>query len=90
MQGEVLYAYAGASERLTKQVKGLLNRLAEANLQSTVGQAAELLQSEGRHLVVQCLTDELLQVNFMSCAPSAMTQCHLPGQVCTHMVFIEE
>ncbi|CAL8471329.1 g10871 [Coccomyxa elongata] len=51
----------GASERLTKQVKGLLNRLAEANLQASVGQAAELLQSEGRRLVVQCLTDELLQ-----------------------------
>ncbi|BDA46714.1 Suppressor of glycerol defect protein 1 [Coccomyxa sp. Obi] len=51
----------GASERLKKQVKGLLNRLAEANLQASVGQAAELLQSEGRRLVVQCLTDELLQ-----------------------------
>ncbi len=66
-------AYAGTSERLTKQVKGLLNRLAEANLQSTVVQAAELLQSEGRRLVVQCLTNELLQVDFMSCAPWAVT-----------------
>ncbi len=73
MQVEVLDSYAGASERLTKQVKGLLNRLAEANLQASVGQAAELLQSAGRRLVVQCLTDELLQVFFVSRAPSAMT-----------------
>ncbi|EIE19666.1 MIF4G-domain-containing protein [Coccomyxa subellipsoidea C-169] len=51
----------GSSERLTKQVKGLLNRLAEANLQSSVEQAAELLQSESRRAVIQSLTDELLQ-----------------------------
>lgn len=56
-------ADAGASERLTKQVKGLLNRLAEANLQLTVEQASELLQAESRRAVVQALTDELLQVN---------------------------
>jgi hypothetical protein len=56
-------ADAGASERLTKQVKGLLNRLAEANLQSTVEQSSELLQAESRRAVIQGLTDELLQVN---------------------------
>lgn len=58
-------AHAGSSERLTKQVKGLLNRLAEANLQSSVEQAAELLQSESRRAVIQSLTDELLQVQLV-------------------------
>lgn len=54
--------FAVESKRLTKQVKGLLNRLAEANLQASVGQAAELLHTEGRRPVIQALTDELLQV----------------------------
>ena len=53
---------AGASERLAKRVKGLLNRLAEANVQLTVLEAAGLLQSEGRRPGMQALTQELLQV----------------------------
>lgn len=53
---------AGTSERLTKRVKGLLNRLAEANVQPTVEEAAGLLQSEGRRPAMQALTQELLQV----------------------------
>lgn len=53
---------AGTSEQLTKRVKGLLNRLAEANVQPTVEEAAGLLQSEGRRPALQALTQELLQV----------------------------
>ena len=55
-------AAAGTPERLTKRVKGLLNRLAEANVQPTVEEAAGLLQSEGRRPAMQALTRELLQV----------------------------
>ena len=54
---------AGASERLAKRVKGLLNRLAEANVQPAVLEAAGLLQSEGRRPGMQALTQELLQVS---------------------------
>ena len=43
-------------------MKGLLNRLAEANVQPTVEEAAGLLQSEGRRPAMQALTQELLQV----------------------------
>ena len=53
---------AGASERLIKRVKGLLNRLAEANIQPSVEQAAGLLGSEGRRPAMSALTQELLQV----------------------------
>ena len=60
--GEQSTAAAGASERLAKRVKGLLNRLAEANVQPTVEEAAGLLQSEGRRPAMQALTQELLQV----------------------------
>ena len=49
-------AAAGTPERLTKRVKGLLNRLAEANVQPTVEEAAGLLQSEGRRPAMQALT----------------------------------
>ena len=55
---------AAASERLAKRVKGLLNRLAEANVQPTVLEAAALLQSEGRRPGMQALTQQLLQVSF--------------------------
>jgi hypothetical protein len=53
---------AGASERLIKRVKGLLNRLAEANVQPSIEEAAGLLESEGRRPAMSALTQELLQV----------------------------
>jgi hypothetical protein len=57
-----LWPGAGVSAQLEKQVKGMLNRLAEANLRATVEQAAQLLQSEGRRPVMQAVSKELLQV----------------------------
>ena len=53
---------AGTQDRLVKHVKGLLNRLAEANVQPSVEEAAGLLQSEGRRPAMSALTQELLQV----------------------------
>lgn len=59
---QVIAGDAGASERLIKRVKGLLNRLAEANVQPSVEEAAGLLESEGRRPAMSALTQELLQV----------------------------
>ena len=64
---------AGASERLAKRVKGLLNRLAEANVQPTVLEAAGLLQSEGRRPGMQALTQELLQVSSSTWSVQTLT-----------------
>lgn len=43
-------------------MKGLLNRLAEANIQPSIEEAAGLLESEGRRPAMSALTQELLQV----------------------------
>ena len=43
-------------------MKGLLNRLAEANIQPSIEEAAGLLEGEGRRPAMSALTQELLQV----------------------------
>ncbi|MCJ1422157.1 hypothetical protein MMC29_000036, partial [Sticta canariensis] len=50
-----------SSAAVTGRVKGLLNRLAEANLQGIAAEAAELMQHAGRRQVADSITEELLQ-----------------------------
>ncbi len=49
--------------RVRRRVKGCLNRLAEANLMQITAEVAGLYQREGRRAVIDCVTDELLQVH---------------------------
>ena len=57
--------HAGGDEAgaLRRRVKGLLNRLTEAALQASVGQAQELLKAHSRGALVRALTEELLQAS---------------------------
>ncbi|PSC75596.1 nucleolar MIF4G domain-containing 1 [Micractinium conductrix] len=49
-----------AAARVERRVRGLLNRLAEANIQSIVSDLAELYQQEGRRLVSDTVCEELV------------------------------
>ena len=46
---------------LQRRVKGLLNRLAESNLQGVAGEVAALVPRAGRRQVGDAVTEELLQ-----------------------------
>lgn len=52
---------------VTRRVKGLLNRLAEVNLQGIASEATALMQQAGRRQVGDAITDELLQVRLQRC-----------------------
>ena len=51
-----------SSAALKRRVKGLLNRLAEANLQGIAGEVAALMSQAGKRQVGDALTNELLRV----------------------------
>ena len=49
-------------QALLRRVKGLLNKLAEANMQRTAAEVEQLMQQGSRRVVADAITAELLQV----------------------------
>ena len=59
-------------QAVTRRIRGLLNRLSEANLQGIVGDLLDLYQEQGRRLVVGTVSSELL--NAVADGPRATEQ----------------
>ena len=65
-------AIAAERDRLLRRVRGLLNRLAESNLQRVAADVVALFPAEGRRTVCRAVSDELLAVG---CQPSEDETC---------------
>ena len=53
---------AAGEERLLRRVRGLLNRLAESNVQKVAADVVALFPTEGRRTVCRAVSEELLAV----------------------------
>lgn len=60
-------------ERVVRRVRGLLNRLAEANLQGIVGDLVELYNSSARRLVRDTAFECILQVSRLLLLPEFLS-----------------
>lgn len=63
LRGKADAATAAEEDRLLRRVRGLLNRLAESNLQKVAADVVALFPVEGRRAVCRAVSDELLAVS---------------------------
>ena len=63
LRGKADAATDADADRLLRRVRGLLNRLAESNLQRVAADVVALFPAEGRRTVCRAVSDELLAVS---------------------------